>query len=209
MLNKLSKPLKGIGPATASLLLAVHDPQNVVFFSDELYTWLVADGKKTTIKYTTSEFEELFAKAKAFRDKIKCSPQDLEKVAFVMVKEKEATGSPQGRPRKPERETKAKVPSGLPRGRPRKPDSEKVKKPTGTARGRPMKSNGVAPKGKAPRAPKADSGEPTKRGRPAKTASEGAMTKVEGGEEPTTTGTSKKRKEAPASAENSGKKAKV
>ena len=35
-LDKLSKPLKGVGPATASLLLAVHDPSNVIIFSDEL-----------------------------------------------------------------------------------------------------------------------------------------------------------------------------
>lgn len=31
--------LKGIGPATASLLLAVHDADNVIFFADEAFYW--------------------------------------------------------------------------------------------------------------------------------------------------------------------------
>lgn len=31
--------LKGIGPATASLLLAVHDADKVIFFADEAFYW--------------------------------------------------------------------------------------------------------------------------------------------------------------------------
>jgi hypothetical protein len=191
----LSKPLKGVGPSTASLLLSIHDPQNVVFFSDELYRWLVTDGKKTTIKYETKEFRELFTKAQSFMARIKCSPQDLEKVAFTLIQENEPEHVPAPK----------KEPSGRPRGRPAKPDSEKkAKKPTvpGRGRGRPPGVNGATPKAKAVKA--VDSAGPKKRGRP-------AATKVEEGEgDSPVTPASKKRKEAPTSASTkSGKKAKA
>ena len=127
----------------------------MIFFSDEGYRWLCADGKKASPKYTTKEFEELFSKAKTLMTKLRVSPIEVEKVAFVLIKENEPVYEP-----KPK-----KQPSGLPRGRPRKPESEKkVKKPTvpGRGRGRPPKTtNGVAPK--TPKAP----GEAKKRGRPA------------------------------------------
>lgn len=42
--------LKGIGPATASLLLSVHDPEHVIFFSDEAFYWLCCEGKKAPTK---------------------------------------------------------------------------------------------------------------------------------------------------------------
>jgi len=205
VLKKLSEPLKGIGPSTASLLLSIHDPANVVFFSDELYRWLCADGKKASPKYTTKEFEELFSKAKAFMSKIKCTPIELEKAAFVIIRENEPVYEP-----KPKKE-----PSGLPRGRPAKPDSEKkAKKPTvpGRGRGRPPKTtNGVAPKAAAKPA-----GEAKKRGRPVKAKVEpeeeqGEDEDEEAAEEEEKTTTPKKRKasEAPTSAKRSGKKAKA
>lgn len=196
----MSKPLKGIGPATASLLLAVHDPSNVIFFSDELYRWLLHDGKKVSPKYTAKEFEELFSKAKSFMSRIKCTPIELEKAAFVIIRESEPAPEPKEK----------KVPSGLPRGRPKKPDSEKkVKAPSGRGRGRPPK----ATTGEA----KAASGEPKKRGRKPKAKEEAEAkgedeAKAEEGEETTATPVSKKRKasEAPASsAKRSGKKAKA
>ena len=70
-LELLTKPLKGIGPATGSLILAVHDPDNVIFFSDEAYSWLVKGGETAKILYKTSEFEELFAKAKELQNRLK------------------------------------------------------------------------------------------------------------------------------------------
>ena len=195
----LSKPLKGVGPATASLLLSIHDPQNVLYFSEFAYRFLVTDGKKTTIKYETKEFQELFAKAKSFMARIKCSPQDLEKVAFTLIQENEPEHVPAPK----------KAPSGRPRGRPVKPDSEKkAKKPLvpGRGRGRPPGVNRAAPKAKPVKAEKpakaVDGAEPKKRGRP-------AAPKAEEGEPATPA--SKKRKEAPtsASAKKSGKKAKA
>jgi hypothetical protein len=147
----ISEPLKGVGPATASLLLAVHDPEHVIFFSDEVYRWLVAGGSKISPKYTAKEFEEIHAKVKSLQARLKVSPIDIEKVAFVVIKENEPVKVP-----KPKA-----VPSGLPRGRPRLPDDEKKpKKPTVPGRGRGR------PPGGAKKAPKTPNGT-GKRGRPA------------------------------------------
>jgi hypothetical protein len=201
VLEKLSKPLKGVGPATASLLLAVHDPSNVVFFSDELYRWLLQDGKKVSPKYTAKEFEELFSKAKSFMSRIKCTPIELEKAAFVIIKENEPVPEP-----KPK-----KVSSGLPRGRPKKPDSEKkVKVPSGRGRGRPPKV--ITAEERASMATKAASREAKKRGRKPKAKEEEVKGDVEAEEveETAATSASKKRKasEGPTnSAKRSGKKA--
>lgn len=88
-LEMLSKPLKGIGPAAASLLLSIHDPQNVVYFSDELYKFLCNNGKKITLKYSFKEYKNLYKEAEDFRKKIKCTPIELEKAAYVLIKEQE------------------------------------------------------------------------------------------------------------------------
>jgi len=209
VLKKLYEPLKGVGQATASLLLAIHDPSNVVFFSDELYRWLCADGKKVSIKYTPQEFEDLFGKAKSFMSRIKCTPIELEMAAFVVIREsdpvpapkpkKEPSGLPRGRPKKPESEKKAKKePSGLPRGRPKKPESEKIKKPAAPSagRGRPRKVTDDS----------APAGEPKKRGRPAKAkAEEGGDEVNEEEAEKTTTPKKRKATDPPASSAKRGK----
>ncbi|KAG0652296.1 hypothetical protein D0Z07_0899 [Hyphodiscus hymeniophilus] len=152
-LKKISEPLKGVGPATASLILAVHDPEHVIFFSDEAYRWLCADGGKSSIKYSIKEFDELHDKAKAIMAKLKVSPIDVEKVAFVIIKENEPVHVPKPKP----------VPSGRPRGRPPLPeDQKKPVKPSvpGRKRGRPP---GTATKEAAPKTPNGTA----KRGRPA------------------------------------------
>src|SRR5271170_38920 len=50
--------LTGVGPATATLLLSVHDPVDMPFFQDELYHWLC--GSETKLKYNMKEYKELF-----------------------------------------------------------------------------------------------------------------------------------------------------
>ncbi|KAG9230760.1 hypothetical protein BJ875DRAFT_356270, partial [Amylocarpus encephaloides] len=135
-LEKLYGPLKGVGPATASLILAVHDPNFIYFFSDEAYAWLVNDGKKGSLKYTVSEYLKLCEQADILADSLGVSALKIEKVAFVLMKENDPmplpavpyvpTGKPRGRPKLLESEKNPKkAPSGLPRGRPRKPDNEK------------------------------------------------------------------------------------
>jgi hypothetical protein len=149
-LELLTKPLKGIGPATGSLLLAVHDPENVIFFSDEAYSWLVNGGEKAKILYKTLEFEELFNRAKELQARLSVSPIEIEKVAYVIIKENEPVVEP-----------KLNTSSGRGRGRPRLPENEKKpKKPTVPGRGRGR------PKGSTKVPPKLTTGEPRKRGRP-------------------------------------------
>jgi len=177
------------------LLLAVHDPDHVVFFSDELYRWLVAGGKKVQPKYTTAEFEELFTKAKALQTKLRVNPIDIEKAAFVLIKENEPIAE-------------KKEPSGKGRGRPKLPDDQKKpkkEKVPGRGRGRPPK-NGVAAKPK----PQATG----KRGRPTKAEAveteENDKEEAEEEEENQTPApTSAKKRKAEGTPKRSGKKAKA
>ncbi|CAG8983035.1 hypothetical protein HYALB_00010162 [Hymenoscyphus albidus] len=159
VIEKLSA-LNGIGPATASLLLAIHDPDNVIFFSDEVYSWLVNNGKKSTLKYTIKEFEEVYTKAEALHRRLGVNYIDIEKVAFVTIKEnepvhvpkpkKEPSGLPRGRPKLAEADKKPKKePSGLPRGRPRNPESNAKPKATETP-GKRGRSAGVKAEAKSP-----------------------------------------------------------
>lgn len=130
-IEKLSE-LRGIGPATASLFLAVHDPENIIFFEDEAYQWLCQGGEKAKLTYNFKEYDELLKQAKILSTKLKVSPIEIEKVSYVIIKENE-----------PAKETKqAKVSSGLPRGRPKVPDHLKkpVKPKSGLGRGRPVGS---------------------------------------------------------------------
>ncbi|KAF7560914.1 hypothetical protein G7046_g3246 [Stylonectria norvegica] len=79
--------LKGIGPATASLLLTVHDPDKVIFFSDEAYYWLCCDGTKSSIKYTATEYADLRSRAEDLAGRLGVAATDVEKVAYVVMKQ--------------------------------------------------------------------------------------------------------------------------
>lgn len=85
-INKLTT-LKGIGPATASLLLSVHDAAGVVFFGDEVFQWICSDGKKATIKYNMKEYEDLVSKSRKLIKRLGVDARDVEKVGFVLMKE--------------------------------------------------------------------------------------------------------------------------
>lgn len=173
-LKILSEPLKGVGPATASLLLSVHDPQHVIFFSDEAFRWLVNGGDKKSITYSIKEYEQLNTKCQDLIKKLDVTPQEVEKVAYVIIKENEPvyepvakpvpSGRPPGRPKKPDSEKKVKVPSvpGRGRGRPRIADSDgNNDKPASVAHPeRQSKSSG--PKEKQPKVPGRGRGRPPK-----------------------------------------------
>ncbi|KAI0107720.1 hypothetical protein GGR51DRAFT_139694 [Nemania sp. FL0031] len=79
--------LKGIGPATASLLLSVHDPQRVIFFSDEAFWWLCCDGQKSPIKYNAKEYRQLSVAADEISKRLHVGATDIEKVAYVIMKD--------------------------------------------------------------------------------------------------------------------------
>jgi hypothetical protein len=93
-LKKLTE-LKGIGPATASLLLSVGKPDEVPFFSDELFRWCVWDeegspgGWQRKIKYNVKEYEQLVEGVRALRERLggKVIAVDVEKVAWVLGRE--------------------------------------------------------------------------------------------------------------------------
>ena len=141
----------------------MHDPKNVIFFSDEAYRWLVNDGGKASLTYNSKEYEQLNEKAQVLIEKLKATPQDVEKVAFVIIKENEPVHEPAPK----------YVPSGLPRGRPAKPDSEKKakKEPSGRPRGRPAKS--ASEKEEKPAAPGRRGRPPTKAAVPKATTGRG------------------------------------
>lgn len=84
--------LKGIGPATASLLLSVAVPNTVPFFSDELFRWSFHEtgkgkGWDRQIKYTPKEYMELFVRVQELISRVEVSAVDAEKVAYVLGKQ--------------------------------------------------------------------------------------------------------------------------
>lgn len=92
-LNKL----KGIGPATSSLLLSCYDPVRVPFFSDELYRYLHWEDAKSKgwdrkINYTIKEYKTLFERVAELRERLEkqsgigVSAVDIEKAAYVLGK---------------------------------------------------------------------------------------------------------------------------
>ena len=93
-ITTLSK-LKGIGPATASLLLSCYDPIKVPFFSDELFRWLhweEAKGKgwDSKINYSMKEYKSLFEKVQELRERLEKANEttvaaiNIEKAAYVL-----------------------------------------------------------------------------------------------------------------------------
>lgn len=95
--------LKGVGPATASLVGASYDPANLPFFSDELFRWAHWDGQgegikkvgqgwKRAIGYTAKEYRSLCERVaiarKRLREEGRETPAiEMEKVAYVLGKE--------------------------------------------------------------------------------------------------------------------------
>ncbi|KAK1825530.1 hypothetical protein LTR12_000332 [Friedmanniomyces endolithicus] len=68
--------LRGVGPATASLLLSVKDEAKVPFFSDELYRWALwshetGGGWKREIKYSEKSYMELYPRVQGLRERLK------------------------------------------------------------------------------------------------------------------------------------------
>ncbi|KIW01569.1 uncharacterized protein PV09_07043 [Verruconis gallopava] len=104
---QLLTQLKGIGPATASLVLSCTWPTQYPFFSDELFRWIHwngqhADGTATGIKngkgwsrpigYTLKEYESLVLRSMDIQRRLSQDQElnflDLEKVAYVLGKER-------------------------------------------------------------------------------------------------------------------------
>lgn len=92
--------LRGVGPATASLILSTAFPGDVPFFSDELYIWAFwsdepprVTWREKKMKYSHQEYSALFTRVQEFRQRMKESDGedvaalDVEKVAYVLGKQ--------------------------------------------------------------------------------------------------------------------------
>lgn len=95
-LKVLVDAIKGVGPATASYILALIAPAHVPVFSDEGYRWVLYanggrgnDGWYRDIKYDLKEYRAYLDLVKALAGRLGdgVTAQDVEKVGFVLGKE--------------------------------------------------------------------------------------------------------------------------
>ncbi len=119
--------LKGIGPATASLLLAVHDPGSVIFFADEAFYWLCCDGKKESAKYNTKEYKTLSGRAASLAKRLNVKAVDIERVAFVIVREHDDPGEAATKPSQSKSsQSKSTAPAKAPKKEKEQPEKRKI-----------------------------------------------------------------------------------
>ncbi|KAF3764336.1 hypothetical protein M406DRAFT_339962 [Cryphonectria parasitica EP155] len=83
--------LKGIGPATASLLLAIYDPEKVIFFADEAFYWLCCNGSRSPIKYNAKEYKQLDQSSHDLVGRLHVKAVDVERVAYVLMNESDSS----------------------------------------------------------------------------------------------------------------------
>lgn len=79
----LAAGLRGVGPATASLLMAVMDPAGAIFFSDEAFAWLCGDAKP---RYSAGEYRDLLRRAEGLKTRLGVGATEIEQVAYVAVR---------------------------------------------------------------------------------------------------------------------------
>ncbi|KAH0543568.1 hypothetical protein FGG08_002129 [Glutinoglossum americanum] len=103
-LNMLSR-LSGIGPASASLLLSVYDPNNVPFFSDEAFRWVnweegKGKGWDRKIGYNVKEYDALVEAVRKVRKRLEAESGgkpigagEVERVGWVIGREEEREAS--------------------------------------------------------------------------------------------------------------------
>ena len=97
---KILNELKGIGPATSSLLLSVYDPSSCPFFSDEFFRYMVWDtsgspaGWDRKLKYDMKELSMFYREVEKLVKRLRKENNetftmvDVEKAAFVLGKER-------------------------------------------------------------------------------------------------------------------------
>ena len=84
--------MRGIGPATASLLLSTYDAINVPFFSDELFRYVNYDGEGARgwdrkINYNKKEYDLLCERVQQLRDRVNEDRTDEEAVTALELEQ--------------------------------------------------------------------------------------------------------------------------
>lgn len=90
--------LKGVGPATGTLVLSIYDPRHVPFFADEVFAWVVDRGgnegwsdqrfevKNLKLKYDRKEYAALWeGVSKVVKGVGEVTAQEIEKTAYVLM----------------------------------------------------------------------------------------------------------------------------
>lgn len=75
--------LKGVGPATGTLVMSIFKPDVVPFFQDETFYWITANYD-TKLKYDKKEYAKLFDKILAISLRLDVDAVKLEKTAYVL-----------------------------------------------------------------------------------------------------------------------------
>ncbi|KAG8744673.1 hypothetical protein FRC10_009587 [Ceratobasidium sp. 414] len=95
LLKALCASLKGVGPATGSLVLSVFDDR-VPFMSDEAYIWAMyadeeaASGKrklKREVKYTEKGYLDFAARVWEISTRVERTPAEVERAGWVLGRE--------------------------------------------------------------------------------------------------------------------------
>lgn len=104
---KILQELKGIGPATASLLMSCADAEGTVFFGDEVYQWVCGSGGK--MGYTVKEYVGLWERVKEIRGTLGLNAVEIEKVGYVWGKRLKIGACSTGEAKKGSGKRKAEV----------------------------------------------------------------------------------------------------
>lgn len=99
-LDVLVAGLRGVGPATASLVLSCACPHGVPFFSDELAAWLLhpsSSASAVKLKYNRQEYAQLLQRtadllARVQRQGWRGGASELERAAYVLVRDGDGVG---------------------------------------------------------------------------------------------------------------------
>jgi hypothetical protein len=90
--------LRGVGPATASLVLSVAFPKEIPFFSDEAYAWLMGwkDMKSGNLKYSQKEYDDMVGRTQQLIARLQdqggtVTASDVEKVGWTIMKLQDET----------------------------------------------------------------------------------------------------------------------
>jgi hypothetical protein len=97
--------LSGVGPATASYVLAAYAPRKVPVFSDEGFRWVMFNSEEgkggrgwdRKLKYDEKEFKTYVEAATALGERLDVTIDEVEKVGFVLGKETAMAGKGPGK----------------------------------------------------------------------------------------------------------------